>query len=357
MYISHDSPAHFPPHAPSLQQSASRPSGAALQKAELNNGLQPLKLEHQAARQVGPALACRRVTAFIEAGCAELYPGLRKFQVILGHSRVANLLPVAAQWPICPQPFLGTITHVLLGHVGGERLPSVQEQAALCSFLQTLDEGYRSALQAGEHDPFMALAHQQDSDGHSLLYLSVCKGMTGLVEWLLNTQPPCLSAAATFTGENDEKINPLHLAVEKGDGSMVCLLLQKNFDVDVVDRFGQTPLHLATRKGDRGMACLLLEKNASVNFCSKLGRTPLNWAVEKGDVGMASVLVDKGADVNIADSLKLTPLVWAIIYGDAAMVALLVGKGADVKSADHLGRTPLLWAVRGGYQDIARLLQ
>ena len=206
MHISPPAPALS--QASALQHSGSRSANTVFQKVqEVSPGPVALRLEHLAARQVGPALACRRVNELVEAGQMELYPGFRELLLLLDQGRVVQKGP-AAEPTIC---LLGTITHVLLGHVAGERLPAVQEQTALCSFLYTLDRGNRCALQLTEQDPFMALAQQQDSGGHSLLYLAVYKELIGLVEWLLNSQPESFSATAPFTGENDERTNPLLL--------------------------------------------------------------------------------------------------------------------------------------------------
>ena len=257
MHFPNEPAAHVFPHAATLQHSASRPSEAALHKVEnVSCELPPLRLEYQAARQVGPALAGRQVNKLIEAGLAELYPSLRKCLVILAHSRVMQQ-PTAAEQPLSLQPFVGTMPQVLLGHAGGERLPSVQEQAALCSFLQRLDEMHRSALQPGPHDPFMALLHQCDKGDHSLFYLAVSKGLTGLLQWLLDTQPATFSVTNPFTGESDKKIPPLCLAIEKGDARMVTLLIDRGADINGVSHDGETPLNRAINKSDTAMVSLL----------------------------------------------------------------------------------------------------
>ena len=415
MHLSHDTAAHPPSHALSLQHSATRPSGTALQKVEnISCELQPLRLEYQAARQVGPALACRQVSQFIEADHAELCPGLRKTLVILGHGRVTQQL-VAAERSGCPQPFRDTITHVLLGHVEGERLPSDEEQTALCSFLHTLDEGHRTALQRPEHDPVMNLAQQQDDHGFSLLYLAVSKGMTCLVGWLLNTQPSSFSATAPFTGANDAKINPLHWAVAHCNQSMVrlllgksvdinCrdmrgrtplfrivekransiyrqrgagvdrqrsansiarqrsansiarLLLDKGADVNIRDRFGTHVMHLLVLKEGRDMLSVLLDGGADINSVDLYGRTPLHGAVLYGDVVMASFLVERGSDINRSDRITGTPLHMAIGKNNPGMACFLLQNGADINYRNADGKSPLHWAVERGLHNIVRIL-
>ena len=360
MHFPNEPPVHVLPHAANLQHSAARPSGAALhQFTKISDELPPLRLEYQAARQVGPALAGRQVNKLIEAGRTELYPSLHKCQVILGHSRVTQQ-PGAAERPMSPQPFFGTMSHVLLGHMGGERLPSAEEQTALCSFLHRLDEAHSSAVQAGEHDLFMALAHQCDNDGHSLLYLSVSKGIIGVLQWLLNTQPASLSAMAPFTGKNDENTNPLLLAVEKGSERMARILLEKNADVNAVDALGRPLLYSAIFHGRENVTRLLLEKNVDIGFQDEFGRTPLHWAICIGSENIARLLLEKSADVNIVDNHVGSPLFLALSvfnYYDSRssrIIRLLLQNGADVNIRSVAGKSLLCLAVECRDRNIAR---
>ena len=365
MQISHDSCAPVLSQASSLQQSASRSANAAFQNVQgVSNRSVPLRLEYQAARQVGPALACRCVSPSSTAGG---YTG---------------------PYPR-PMHHLATVTHVLLGHAGGERLPSTPEQSAVCSFLHCLNTNHRAALQPGQHDPFMLLPQQQDAQGHSLLYLAVCKGLNGLLEWLLNTQPPSFSVMALFTGQNDEQITPLHLAITKGNESMVSVFVEKNTDVNVRDccnetlqhwvarrgyetivrlllnknadinaqnDFRRTPLHSVAMKGYESIAHLLLDNNADVDRQDCRGASPLHCAVEMGREGMVCLLTDRGADINLRDNNGRSPLHKAINQGNKKMVCFLVGKGADVNLPYVFGEYPLHWAVERGYESVASVL-
>ena len=352
MHISYDTAAP-PPEVSILQQSELGSASAALDKVQGGScGSCPLKLEHQAARQVGAALACRRATEFIEAGCIKLYPGFRQALLLLDQGRAMKKRPVADR----RMPLLQTITHVLLGHVAGQRLPSAQEQTALCSFLHLLDQGNRTTLHLTDNDPFMVLAQQQDSDHHSLLYLAVSKGMTGLVEWLMNTQPASFPASAPFTGKHDENDNPLLLAVEKGDERMARLLLEKRADINCRDRLGQTPLHRAVETDNKSMLSFLLNRGANVNRVDGLRGTPLHCAIYDGNGEMVRLLLDNRADINLRASLGQPPLHWAIAKGNVSLVALLVGRGADVNALDAFGQGPLLWAIAKDYEGIIRLL-
>ena len=352
MHISHDTGAQPYSHESVLQPSRS-PATAVDNVQEVANRPRPLKLEHQAARQVGVALTSRRITEFDSAGYTELYPCFRESLLLLGQGQEMKQLP-AADRSLC---HLETITEVLLGHMGGYRLPPAQQRTALCSFLHTLDESSRTALHLTAPDPFMVLAQQQDSHGHSVLYLAVKKGMVELVEWLLNRQPLSFSATDLFTGQNDEQTTPVHLATKTGDVSMVRLLLEKNADVNFQDNGGHTPLHWAAYNGNEEMVRLFLERKAGIDGRTNLCQTPLHLAIFHGDIGTVTLLLDRGSDVNAVDIFNYYSLHYAIEQrDDVRMVALLMDRGARVNAAYPEGRTPLHLAVECGRKNTVRFL-
>ena len=325
MHFYHEPPA---PLVPPLPHSASRSSDAAVRTvAEVSTEQPPLRLEYQAARQVGPALACRCVSPSSTAG---LYPR--------------------------PLHHLDTVTHALLGHIGGGRQPSTPEQIAVCSFLDSLNKSHQASLQPGEHDPFMVLAQQQDSQGYSLLYRAVSKNLTGLVECLLNRQPASFSATELFTGKKDEQTTPLHLAAKRGAASMVSLLLEKNADVNSRDSCRRTPLFRAVESGYEKTARVLLDKGADANIRNKSTNSPLHQALKRGYNSIARLLLDKGADANLRDGFGSFPLTLAIQGGDIDIVGLLVDKGADLHTLDGRMRTVLHVAIEQSNKDIAHLL-
>ena len=332
MYVSYEPPAQQPSHAPSLQRGVSRLSGAAVRKVEeVSTEELPLRLEYQAARLVGPALACRYVNQSSTAGYAGPYPR--------------------------PMHYLDTVTHVLLGHIGGGRQPSKQEQIAVCSFLESLNKSREAAVQPGEHDPFRVLAQQQDSEGYSFLYRAVANEMTGLVKWLLSTQPPSFSANTTFPGERDMNITPLHMAVDRGYESMVPVLLEKSADVNLPDAFGQSALHLAVEKGRKNMVLLLLEKNGDIGGLDLCEHSLLYQAVELRHESIARLLVERGADVNNqVDDILQSLLCRALKNSDEKMIHFLLDKGADIGIRSDFGESLLHLAVMWKETDMVRLL-
>jgi ankyrin repeat protein len=91
--------------------------------------------------------------------------------------------------------------------------------------------------------------------------------------------------------------------------STVKLLLEKEVDVNVLDKNGKTPLHWAAgRRGYDSIVKLLLEKGVDVNVLDKNGWTPLHYTAESGEYTTVKLLLKKGADVNAQTKDGKTPL-------------------------------------------------
>ena len=124
MHLSHATAAYLCPHASTLQPSASRLPSAVLENVqEVSRRPCPLRLEHQAARQLGPAFAYRRVTLCVEDGRMEHYRDVTEALLLLDQGRAVTR-PVGYR----SMYHLDTITQVLLGHMEGQRLPSVRNR-------------------------------------------------------------------------------------------------------------------------------------------------------------------------------------------------------------------------------------
>ena len=327
-----------------------------------SSSLASLRPQQQVDRALEQDVASRSVS-----------PAANKPLHLVGEGRTTNL-PAATGLSLCAQSRLDRVTQEVMDYLAELPGPPHREWTTLSYFLM---EEASSAQRLGQHDLFAALAEQQDSEGHSFLYLAVSKGEIWLVEWLLNTKPATFSVTDPFTGKNDEKTNPLHAAVEKRYSAVVASLLERKADINIVNSLGQTPLHVAVQREDGNMValllkngadtqivnglghiplqvainsrckltvCLLLEHNRDISFRDRIGRTPLHWAVERGDDGMVSLLLEKNADVNAVDAMRRTPLHLAARYNYEDIAMLLLERGADTFFHDEIGKTPLYWA-------------
>uniref|UniRef100_A0A0G4GWB5 Uncharacterized protein n=1 Tax=Chromera velia CCMP2878 TaxID=1169474 RepID=A0A0G4GWB5_9ALVE len=139
---------------------------------------------------------------------------------------------------------------------------------------------------------------------------------------------------------------PLFFASEKGDDSVVSILVKAGAEVDKADKFGIMPLYSAAEESHDTVVSTLLKARAEIDKAEMLGLTPLHAAASAGHGAVVSMLLEAGAEKDKANDCGQTPLFLAAKRGLDAVVSTLLRAGAEVDKADNNGRTPL---------DIARL--
>jgi ankyrin repeat protein len=109
---------------------------------------------------------------------------------------------------------------------------------------------------------------------------------------------------------------------------------------------------------------LLLERDTDVNVLDKNNVTPLHVA-ENGRVGVVRVLLEHDANVGAEDKDGSTPLHAAAVGGEsfdvgqnerAEAMSVLLEHGDNVGAKDKKGRTPFQIASAGGYDEMVKLL-
>jgi len=132
----------------------------------------------------------------------------------------------------------------------------------------------------------------------------------------------------------------LVLAIREKSSKVIDVLLgDKDIDVDLSDKNGETPLMMASIEGN-----LPLVKTLVMGYKAQLdhiGWTPLHYACAKGQLEVALFLVANGA---IVDSMSLgntTPLMMAVQSGNEQLVKLLLDKGADLQLRNSQGLTAI----------------
>ena len=158
---------------------------------------------------------------------------------------------------------------------------------------------------------------------------------------------------------NDEKVQSVKniwIASEKGDTKTVMSLINKDADIDQVNKDGATPLYLASKSGSIETARFLIDSKADLNKAEKRGYTPLYIASRLGQVKTAELLIDSKAELNKAGKRGYTPLFVASQKDRKDIVSLLIERKADIDKADKIGGTPLHVASQEGNTEIVRLL-
>ncbi|OWS68884.1 ankyrin repeat domain-containing protein [Polynucleobacter campilacus] len=132
----------------------------------------------------------------------------------------------------------------------------------------------------------------------------------------------------------------LVLAIREKSPKVIDLLLgDKNIDVDLSDKNGETPLMMASIDGNLPLVkTLVIGHKAQLDH---IGWTPLHYACAKGQLEVSQFLIANGA---IVDSMSLgntTPLMMAVQSGNEQLVKLLLDKGADLQLRNSQGLTAI----------------
>jgi len=166
-----------------------------------------------------------------------------------------------------------------------------------------------------------------------------------------------ISYGAPVDAKNDSGEAPIHVAINKGNLSMVSMLIDKGSDINIKESIdGNTPLHIAVERGNLHMADFLIRRGANVNIKNDSSYTPLYIAVKLGQEKIVRSLLAKSADPNIQDQDGLTPLHLAVEYQEEETVLMLKKAGALTDIRDKTGRSPLSIATVGGYERIKHIL-
>ncbi len=163
----------------------------------------------------------------------------------------------------------------------------------------------------------------------------------------------------------------LHWAVHNVDEELTELLLSREADPAVKNRYGAAPLAEAVRIANANLVGMLLAAGADPEAMNEDGQTALMLAASTGVVDVAQLLLDAGANVNAIEEWRgQTALIWAASNGHGPMAKLLIEHGANVSlraaSTDWGsqittepraqyrptgGLTPLLYAARSGCEE------
>ncbi len=139
----------------------------------------------------------------------------------------------------------------------------------------------------------------------------------------------------------------------------VAMLLDAGALLEETDDKGNTPLLLTALHGLPKIAQLLVDKNANVNAVNKRGDNVLHMTLDKPGfeqsyddfLPIADMVLAKNIDVNVVNELKQSPLSVAAKENLYKYTQTLVDKGANLDQVDWEGKTPLEQARTGSNGD------
>jgi len=139
---------------------------------------------------------------------------------------------------------------------------------------------------------------------------------------------------------------------------VAAVLDMREWDVNALDRTGQTALTWAARRGHAEVVKILLGREGLDPNHIRYGRTPLVSAVNYGHEEVVRVLLGREGVAPCQPFNGQTPLLRAVWCGHEGIVkALLERKDVDPNTARiPYGETPLMWAADRGNECVIKML-
>jgi ankyrin repeat protein len=224
----------------------------------------------------------------------------------------------------------------------GKRTPAKPMATELARAIRDGDlRGVRARLEAG------AGVNARDAEGNTPLILAALYAGPDCVRLLLEKE-------ADVNAVNKAGATALIRAAT--DPEKARLLIAAGADVKARTNVGNTVVILAARKrGNSATVKLLLARGADPNDQNELGYNAISMAAAAGDVATVRLLLDGGADVNDGGTRR-TPLMWAAVGNDLPLIRLLLSRKADVNRATEYAGAPLIEAAQHDSVEAAALL-
>lgn len=168
-----------------------------------------------------------------------------------------------------------------------------------------------------------------------------------------------LDQGAYINAMNSSGKSLLHAAVLTANRTLIEKLVERNINLDIQDKNGNTALINAVEERFsieiRDIARYLVERGASVDIKDKGEYTPLIIAVRNQDLDMVRYLIDRGADLDIYDGYMRTAVFWAAQSGNWEIYSELSNKNCRTDVVSHpYGDNLLMAALKGNNSDIIR---
>ena len=154
---------------------------------------------------------------------------------------------------------------------------------------------------------------------------------------------------------------PLLLAVQGNHLAAADVLIKAGSNVNAQASNMDTPWLLAGALGRTEMLRLMIPRNPDFTVRNRFGGNALIPACERAHVETVELLLTTKIDVNHVNNLGWTCLLEIVILGDGGprhteVARLVLAAGADPNIADKDGVSPLAHARRKGQREIARLI-
>lgn len=183
--------------------------------------------------------------------------------------------------------------------------------------------------------------NNQNINGDTPLHLAVKGAHLEVIKVLI-------AAGANANIKNSEGNSPLFYAEHLDHEPEIVFLLLESAEQSTLptNSLGQCLLHKAAEFGITDLICQLLDRQYDINIVDNQGKTPLHIACENGQETAVKWLINFGANPNILTVDKQTVLHslagWAVCLDTMKNIArLLMKAGVQLRSRDKDGLTAL----------------
>jgi uncharacterized protein len=171
-----------------------------------------------------------------------------------------------------------------------------------------------------------------------------------------------IAAGAPLDPTDDARRTPLLIAVEKDNLEAAELLINAGANINAQADNLDTPWLQAGALGRTDILRLMIPKNPDFTIRNRYGGNALIPACERAHVDTVKLLLTTEIDVNHINDLGWTCLLEIVILGDGGprhieVAKLVLTAGADTNIADKEGVSPLAHAKRNGQKTIADMIE
>jgi ankyrin repeat protein len=189
-----------------------------------------------------------------------------------------------------------------------------------------------------------------DSEGSTALSLACSKGLTHVVEAILNLEDIDINHREKTAGRS-----PLILAAESNHWEVVKLLLAKGVDPNLKDSMGSTAATRAVAEGNLEVLKTMLDYEVDLFCLDEEKRSLLHVAADESHIDILELLHERGLPVNSPDEIGMIPIHCACRAGNLEVAQVVLSMGSNTTVTDHYGRTPAAVARQYGHAKLTHL--
>ncbi len=136
---------------------------------------------------------------------------------------------------------------------------------------------------------------------------------------------------------NDEDQTPLIYAVSAGKPDCVSELIEAGSDTEGVLHYVLSKMDRNYSQEDENMEIfrMLLNRDTDLNALNRDGLAPIHIAIRKNRYDIVEELLDAGANIEVRDDKKNTPLQLAVQKNKASVIQELIQRGANTTGSEY----------------------